>query len=208
VPREAPAKATAAVEWPAGKRRVLFVGRFDRQKGIDVLLDAMSRMQVSSFGWFVGERVLGDGDDLTFPPNVRSTGWLSAAEISAYYESADVLVVPSRWEGFGLIAVEGMRAGLPVIATRVGGLAEIVDHGVTGMLVEPGEPEAIVNTVRALTDETRARMAKAGRARFEAQFTLDRVHEQLTSLYQRLLEPRHSSFDASAGAQPEGVSNA
>jgi glycosyltransferase involved in cell wall biosynthesis len=214
VPRDAPTPAAPgpAVEWPAGKRRVLFVGRFDRQKGVDVLLDAMSRMQVSSFGWLVGERVLGDGEELKFPPNVRSTGWLSAAEISAYYESAEVLVVPSRWEGFGLIAVEGMRAGLPVIATRAGGLPEIVENGVTGLLIEPGRPDAIADAVRSLSDETRARMGKAGRARFEAQFTLDRVHQQLTALYQRLLDAHRSGFAAvstpAAEGQPEGAPNA
>jgi len=198
IPRKAPEHSQQAVEWPAGKRRVLFVGRFDRQKGVDVLLDAMSRMQFSSFAIFVGERVLGDGTDLKFPANVRSTGWLSAAEISAYYESADVLVVPSRWEGFGLIAVEGMRAGLPVIATRVGGLAEIVEHGVTGTLVEPGDPKAIADAVRALRDETRARMGKAARARFESEFTIDRVHHELTALYRRLLESSSSGLAAPA----------
>jgi len=209
VPREAPAAPSKNVEWPEGKRRVLFVGRFDRQKGVDVLLDAMAQLQVSSFAWFVGERVLGDSAELKFPPNVRTTGWLTAGEISAYYESAEVLIVPSRWEGFGLIAVEGMRAGLPVIATRVGGLPEIVENGVTGLLVEPGNPDAIVQAVRTLRDESRPRMGKAGRARFEAEFTLDRVHGEITALYQRLLENSPSGFFASgaAEAQPEGSPN-
>jgi glycosyltransferase involved in cell wall biosynthesis len=210
VPRETQRSNGTPVEWPAGRRRVLFVGRFDRQKGVDALLHAMSRIQVTSFGWFVGGSVLGDGAQLNFPPNVRSAGWLSPAEIAPYYESADVLVVPSRWEGFGLIAVEGMRAGLPVIATRVGGLTEIVEHGVTGLLVEPGNPRALVEAVRSLSDEACVRMGKAGRARFESRFTLDRVHGQLTALYQRLLDRRSSKRAAprTTESRSEGAANA
>lgn len=190
VPREAPAKAETTVEWPANRRRVLFVGRFDRQKGVDVLLDALARLQISTFAYVVGAPVLGDGgegNELVFPPNVRQAGWLAPAELAAYYSSAEVLVVPSRWEGFGLNAAEAMRAGLPVIATRVGGLPEVVEENVTGLLVEPGDAQAIVDAIRSLTDERRAAFGKAGRERFLASFTMERVHAELTALYQRLL---------------------
>ncbi len=98
VPREAPPMAEKAIDWPANAQRVLFVGRFDRQKGVDVLLDALSRLQVSAAAYLVGDSVLGDGHELSLPPNVRKTGWLSPSELAAYYASADVLVVPSRWK--------------------------------------------------------------------------------------------------------------
>src|SRR4029453_10577437 len=97
--------------WPYGKRRVLFVGRFDRQKGIDVLLDALPELQDSAFCYLVGDRVLNNGPVPAMPANARTTGWLTAAEIESFYKSADVVVVPSRWEGLGLIGAEGMRAG-------------------------------------------------------------------------------------------------
>jgi glycosyltransferase involved in cell wall biosynthesis len=188
VPREAlSANGTRAVEWPAGKRRVLFVGRFDRQKGVDLLLDALGELKDSAFACLVGDSVLGDGAPLNLPENARATGWLAGPELAAYYASADVLVAPSRWEGFGLIAAEGMRAGLPVIATRVGGLLEIVEHGVTGLLVEPGDRAALIDAIRNTPDESLRSMGEAGRQRFLSHYTLDRVHAQLTALYQRLL---------------------
>ena len=175
---------THGLAWPEGKRRVLFVGRFDRQKGTDVLLAALSQLQDSAFGYLVGDTVLGDDALTSMPPNARTTGWLSPSEIEAFYQSADIVVVPSRWEGFGLIAVEAMRAGLPVIASRVGGLPEIVEDGVTGLLIPPEDTAALVNALRDLSYERLSAMGRAGRERFQRHFTLDRVHRQITELYQ------------------------
>jgi glycosyltransferase involved in cell wall biosynthesis len=173
-------------EWPDDRRRVLFVGRFDRQKGVDILIDALRELRESTFAYLVGSSVLGDGVPLELPDNVRTTGWLSAPELAAYYESADVLVAPSRWEGFGLTAVEAMRAGLPVIASRVGGLAEVVEDGVTGLLVEPNSSGTLVNAIRGLGTESLRSMGEAGRRRFVERFTLERMHGQLLELYGRL----------------------
>jgi glycosyltransferase involved in cell wall biosynthesis len=185
IPREIPRAAHHATvaEWPAGKRRVLFVGRFDRQKGTDLLLEALARLQDTTFAYLIGDSVLGDAAHDDLPPNVRTTGWLSAPELQGFYESADVLVVPSRWEGFGLIAAEAMRAALPVIASRVGGLPEVVEDGVTGVLIPPDDPHALVNALRGISSERLQAMGRAGRQRFLRHFTLDRVHEQLTNLY-------------------------
>jgi glycosyltransferase involved in cell wall biosynthesis len=189
IPREAPSVDAAANRpmWPEGKCRVLFVGRFDRQKGVDVLVSALSALGETHFGYLVGDSVLGDGASLNLPGNVRATGWLSGADLSAYYESADMLVAPSRWEGFGLIAAEGMRAGLPVIASRVGGLAEIVEHGVTGLLVDPDNCQVLIGAIQSLDAARLRAMGDAGRERFLQHFTLDRAHTQLTALYQSLL---------------------
>jgi glycosyltransferase involved in cell wall biosynthesis len=198
-------------DWPADKRRLLFVGRFDRQKGVDILIDALRELRDSTFAYLVGSAVLNDGATLNLPDNVRATGWLSAADLTAYYETADVLVAPSRWEGFGLTAVEAMRAGLPVIATRVGGLAEVVEHGATGLLVEPNSSAALASAIRSLGTESLQSMGEAGRRRFIERFTLDRMHSQLTGLYQRLSAQRAAMYErapSSARAQPEGSPNA
>jgi glycosyltransferase involved in cell wall biosynthesis len=208
VPRESPPAAQTAIEWPANAQRVLFVGRFDRQKGVDILLDALTRLQVSVAAYLVGDSVLGDGQELSLPPNVRRTGWLSPSELAVYYASADVLVVPSRWEGFGLIAAEAMRAGLPVIATRVGGLAEVVEHEVTGLLVEPGSATALVEAICGMRDGRCAAFGKAGRERFLAHFTLDRVHAEVVALYQRLLAQASSETPHAPRAQPAESSHA
>jgi glycosyltransferase involved in cell wall biosynthesis len=214
---EPSAMARTVAEWPAGKRRVLFVGRFDRQKGVDILVDALADLQDSAFAWLAGDSVLGDIAALRLPDNARMTGWLTAPELSAYYESADMLVAPSRWEGFGLIAAEAMRAGLPVIATRVGGLAEIVEHGVTGILIEPADRQALIEAIRSTPADRLKAMGTAGRERFLSHYTLDRVHAQLNALYQRLLAqlstfaPATATEIAAGGAtkvQPEGTPHA
>ena len=199
-------------EWPADKRRLLFVGRFDRQKGVDILIEALRELRESTFAYLVGSPVLGDGASFNLPDNARTTGWLSAADLTAYYESADMLVAPSRWEGFGLTAVEAMRAGLPVIAARVGGLAEVVEHGVTGLLVEPSSSAALVSAIRSMGSESLKSMGEAGRHRFVERFTRDRMHTQLTALYQRLwaqkIEAHEPAAPRAAPAQPEGSPNA
>jgi len=197
IPRESPRTklAVARAEWPEGARRVLFVGRFDRQKGIDLLLDALAELGDTAFAYVVGDSVLGDARTYALPANVRTTGWLSDAELEAFYQSADVLVAPSRWEGFGLTAAEAMRASLPVIASRVGGLQEVVEDGVTGLLLPPGEKNALVRALRDTSDDRLATMGRAGRQRFLRRFTLDRVHQQLTELYQRCVSSKEAGSE-------------
>ncbi|MEJ0039305.1 MAG: glycosyltransferase [Gammaproteobacteria bacterium] len=213
IPLEEPVSTTMQrPEWPDDKRRLLFVGRFDRQKGVDILVEALRELGDSAFAYLVGGAVLGDGVPLDLPDNVRTTGWLSGPDLAAYYRSADVLVAPSRWEGFGLTAVEAMRAGLPVIAARVGGLAEVVEHGVTGLLVEPNSSAALVGAIRRVGAESLQSMGEAGRHRFVERFTLDRMHAQLTSLYQRLcarkVSARALTPGGARGAQAESSPNA
>jgi glycosyltransferase involved in cell wall biosynthesis len=186
VPREAPVTGhhLDAVQWPPGMRRILFVGRFDRQKGVDVLLEAMGHLRNEAFAYLAGAAVLGDSAASQLPDNVRTTGWLSPARLESYYRTADVLVIPSRWEAFGLIAAEGMRAGLPIVATRVGALPELVDDGVTGVIVPPNDSRELAAAIRGLTDSQIATMGSAGREVFLHRFTMDRVHRQLLELYQ------------------------
>ncbi len=208
IPLKSPAPAVMSrPDWPDEKRRVLFVGRFDRQKGVDILLEALRELRDSTFAYLAGSPVLRDGASLNLPDNVRTTGWLSAAELTAYYETADVLVAPSRWEGFGLTAVEAMRAGLPVIATRVGGLTEVVEHGVTGLLVEPNSSAAFVNAIRSAGTEALKSMGEAGRQRFLERFTLDRMHTQLTALYQRLHAQKSAAHERAPQAASHPVRN-
>jgi glycosyltransferase involved in cell wall biosynthesis len=199
VPRRSPVAVLSRPEWPEDKRRLLFVGRFDRQKGVDILLEALHELRDSTFAYLVGSPVLGDGTPIDLPDNACTTGWLSGPALAAYYESADLLVAPSRWEGFGLTAVEAMRAGLPVIAARVGGLTEVVDHGVTGLLVPPNSSSALVDAIRSVGTESLRSMGEAGRQRFVERFTLDRMHAQLTALYQRLCAQKAATHLAPQG---------
>lgn len=109
---------------------------------------------------------------------VRYIGYVK--EVENVYHTADIVVVPSRWqEPLGLINLEAGACGKPVVATRVGGIPEVVADGVNGYLVEPGDVAALAARVAALIDDPslRARMGEAGRARVEQAFTTHPVRE-------------------------------
>ncbi len=184
---EEAAREAARQRWPQGTRRLLFVGRLDRQKGVDRLFEIVRRLGPQAYTVVVGASVVTEGAEQP-PENLHITGWLPRDEITAYCAAADVLLVPSRWEGFGLVALEAMRMGCPVMASRVGGLPEVVEDGITGRLVDGADPAAWVKTLQALDDEALRRMGQAGRRRFEALFTLQRVVGQLHALYDCLLK--------------------
>lgn len=182
----APIPQDVAVHWPEERLRVLFVGRFDRQKGVDLFCEAMAQMPDEAFAVMAGGAVLGDSVSLQLPENVQSVGWVSAAQLEFLLRSAHVLVVPSRWEGFGLIAAEGMRAGIAVVAAKVGGLAEVVDHGCTGVLIQPESADAISQALRQHTVQEWGAMGARGKTRFDQRFKMERVHQELMVLYQSL----------------------
>jgi glycosyltransferase involved in cell wall biosynthesis len=106
------------------------------------------------------------------------------------YPVADVFVMPSWAEGFGFTNVEAMSFGLPVISSRLGSIAEVVDHGVTGFLVPPGDVSAVSLAMeRLVADRSLAlRMGEAARAAFLARFTLERFQAQVGHIYQEALE--------------------
>jgi glycosyltransferase involved in cell wall biosynthesis len=129
---EAPSTPPAA--WDDSRLKVLFVGRFDRQKGFDVLAKAAGVLRQRIVVRAAGAAVAGSGEAVATPDNVQMLGWLDPVGVQAQLQACDVAVVPSRWEGFGFVAAEALRAGKPVIASRVGALPELVEDGFNGRL--------------------------------------------------------------------------
>ena len=176
--------------WEDSRIKVLFVGRLDTQKGFDTLLDAIEPMQDRMSLRVIGKAVAGPA---TAPrprrPEVEHLGWRSLAEVATEIAAADVVVIPSRWEGFGLVALEAMRGGCAVVASAVGGLPEIVVEGVTGHLVPPDNPERLMRVLGLHDRATWCAMGLAGRARYEAMFTARRMNDELAALYQALVPP-------------------
>ncbi len=171
----------------AGARKLLFVGRFDRQKGVDLLLDAFKSIESEGFELtLIGEPVVGT-ESPVIPKSVTYLGWQSAAGVQDAIQKSDILVVPSRWEGFGLVAVEAMRAGRPVVAARVGGLAEVVVDGVTGALFEPGNLGSLIRAIRETSQKDIQQLGVNGRARFEREFTSDRLFAETHKVYKTVL---------------------
>ena len=181
-----PGQSTEVI-WPDGHLRVLFVGRLDRQKGVDVLVEALSRLHDKAFAYVIGGAVV-DSQEIPFQSdNVCFLGWQSREFIEGYYRSADVLVMPSRWEAFGLTAIEAMRAGLPVIASRVGGLSEVVEEGVTGYLFEKNDARSLERLIRSADRDLLAQMGAAGRLRFNRLFSSERVFSAMDMHYTQAL---------------------
>ncbi len=141
---------------------VLFVGRLSEEKGIDELLAATSGLACV---------VVGDGPLRSRVPD--AVGFVPPADLGPYYERAAVVVCPSRREGYGVVAREAMAHGRPVVATAVGGLADAVEDGVTGLLVPPRDPLALRSALeRLLGDaELRAELGAAARERAYERFS-------------------------------------
>lgn len=173
---------------PHMPRRILFIGRMDRQKGIDILMEALDRGATPFELRVIGSSVNRDQEVAGLDrPQVTRLGWCGETEINEQLAWCDVVVVPSRWEGFGLVAVEAMRAGRAVVAARVGGLPEVVADGETGLLVPPEDPAALAAAMDSLTDDRLVDMGRAGRSRFMEKFSVDRMAAKLVGIYRAAL---------------------
>lgn len=167
---------------------LLFVGRFDRQKGLDLLLRVMQRLQDTRIRLYVIGSSVHDAEAMKPPHNVTMLGWLPRDSLHAYYAAADCLIVPSRWEGFGLVAIEAMRAGTAVIASNRGSLPELVEHGRTGYIFHLDEDELgkLEETLRCLDRDTLREMGAAGARHFEQRFTAETMNRSLLEVYSDL----------------------
>ena len=170
--------------WAKSTLRLVFVGRFDRQKGFDVFLQALKLIKRKVEVQVFGEEVLGDSTTGLAPDCVHLRGWQRFNVIEPYLLSCDALVMPSRWEGLPLTALEAMRARKAVVASRVGGLVELVEEGVTGILVPPEDAVALADAIESLDVGVIKRMGEQGRQRFMNQFRIERCEDQLAALYE------------------------
>lgn len=172
--------APAPLDVPRDALKFGFVGRLEIRKGLLDLARAWQRVaDALPDAWLV---IVGKGADeeqarriLADAARVKWAGYQS--DIPSILKALDILVVPSHWEGFGLIAAEGLAAGVPVIATRASSLPEIIEDGVTGRLVTPHDPDslatALVDTAR--DPVRRAQMSAAGKTRVASDFGVEKM---------------------------------
>ena len=172
----------------SGPLRLLFVGKYWKRKGLCETLGAVEMLgqQVTlNVAGLSGKEspLLQVVSSLGLGERVRFFGVLPRAQMAQLYRDSDVLLLPSHREALGVAALEGMASGLPVIATQVGGIPEIVDHETTGLLVPVHSSEAIAAAVRRLLDvHFRMQLGRQGRER-ALNFSVDRLVTRLGQLY-------------------------
>ena len=193
------------------EKNILFVGRLEPLKGLDVLFRAVAALE--DLGNITLNVVGGDENSsekerlqrlasrMKLTQNVRFIGSVSQDELPLHYNAADVCVLPSHYESFGLAALEAAACGRPVVASEVGGLPAIVQNGSTGFLVEPKHSDTMAERLCELLgdDMLRSRMGSAARSHAES-LGWDRAADALLIRYREMVPaPKPSAVPAAGG---------
>jgi glycosyltransferase involved in cell wall biosynthesis len=193
---------------PAQCRVLLAVSRLEQQKGMDVAIEALGRVRERHPGAVLVVLGLGSqegalralAETLGLSDAVYLAG--SVGDVADWLRRAELFVHPARWEGFGLALLEAMLAGLPVVASAVSSIPEIVVDGVTGLLVPPDDVSRLTEAIGALLDDpTMARsFGEAGLERARASFSVATMAERTLEVYRDALgsSPMQSRTTASA----------
>ncbi len=184
---------------PQGRPILLFVGRLEPLKGLDTLMQALALLPPSVLLLVVGgeedhesrrslrdlAHSLGVEERVVFQPAVPHP------TLPLWYNAADICIIPSLYETFGMVALEAMACGLPVVATRVGGLQETIVDGISGVLFWPPRADVLASRLAELLadEELRRRLGREARRRAQA-YAWERVATQVEALYRQLLGPR------------------
>jgi D-inositol-3-phosphate glycosyltransferase len=190
-------------------RMVLFVGRIEPLKGVDTLIQAMSCVQLKEERPVHLAIIGGDPaaspqemsaemarlqklcDDLSVGQTVVFLGKRDQDKLPYYYSAAELLVMPSHYESFGMVALEAMACGTPVIASEVGGLAYLVRDGETGFTIPDQEPEALCEKISWLLSDHQLHATMSQRAVEYAQdYAWEKISEQIVDVYQELVSIR------------------
>ncbi len=180
-----------------GKFKVLFVGRHIERKGIRYLIEAAKYLPQDKFEI----RIIGEGDltgqlkqQAAQYPHVLFTGKLPAAELAREYREANVFVLPAivdhkgDTEGLGVVLIEAMESGLPVIASDVGGIPDVVVDNVSGLLVPEKSPVALADAIKRLAEDPQltVQLLEGARNRIAEHFTWDNITKRQIEIYENL----------------------
>ena len=219
-------EAKQRVGIPCGDKNILFAGRIEPLKGVDTLLRAMSILQErypdavkNTCVAIIGGDPWADTLDAEMArlQELRTTlgihdlvvflGAKDQSILPNYYAAAEMVVMPSHYESFGMVALEAMATGTPVIASEVGGLAHLVKHGYNGFHVPSRDPEALAaRMLELLTDsELRLRLGRQAKA-YAQQFEWDNVTRQMLNVYRDVLAERSATTPNLARAAGRSMS--
>lgn len=180
-------KSNLKLNWDKNKINLLFVGRLDKQKGLDLFLDVYDKMKLENIHLYViGTSVL----DNNLPQNTKYVtylGWVDSKDIDEYYQACDAVIMPSRWEGFGLVAVEAMKNSKPVIVSDRGALPELVKENKNGYIFQLENINILKTILRELNKEDLATLGKCARQMYENNYTADIFVVKILAIYKNIL---------------------
>jgi glycosyltransferase involved in cell wall biosynthesis len=187
-----------------GQIRLLYIGRIDKSKGIHIAVEAVGSLINSPEKRELTLDIIGEGEEsykdelktlirkLKLDGIVRFKGHIKYALILKEYQNCDILLVPSIWEEpFGIILLEAMSQGLPVIASRTGGIPEIIEDGTSGLLVPPNDSEKLTEAIIKLIDnpslyeEISTKGIKEIRAKYTYEHIINQIDDYLTDVLDR-----------------------
>ncbi len=167
-----------------------YAGRISPEKGIPTLLAAARRLPRIPFQG-AGSMAPTSNFAAEAPPNLRFSGHLAEEALHRFYRDSRLLVMPTIWfETFGLVLIEAMAHAKPVIASRIAGIPEIVDEGVSGLLFEPGNAEDLAQKIQYLWERPGLcrRMGQAGREKVLREYSPQRYYTRLMAVYRQAME--------------------
>jgi glycosyltransferase involved in cell wall biosynthesis len=194
VPGPAKLKSATTIE-PQARARIVFLGRLQRRKGVHDLIDALAQDELRGLSWCA--TLAGGGPDQRgfeqqaeqagIGDRVIIAGWLDQNAIAALLETADILVLPSYAEEMAMSVLEGMAFGLCIVCTTVGALAEVVEDGVSAVVVTPGDVQGLAGALaKCIVDPAlRRRLGAGARQTFLQKYNIADYPERLMAVYQR-----------------------
>lgn len=175
---------------------ILYVGRLVYEKGIQHLISAMPKiiqgyndvkLVIAGKGGMLDD-LKAQAEAMGIANKIYFTGYLNAKQVQKIYKCADVAVFPSTYEPFGIVALEGMLAGVPTVVSDIGGLDEIVDHGINGMKSYAGNPNSIADSVLTVLYDKQlaAAMAKKAKQKVKEEFNWNKIAQDTHYIYEKL----------------------
>ena len=190
IPNTYPTEVGIGMDPPDGGGYVAYVGRISPEKGIELLLSTARKLPNIPLQLAGSYDAMPDFLD-EVPANVSFLGNLDRKRLADFYRRSRFLVLPSRcFEGFPMTVVEAMVQGKAVIASRIGGIPEIVDDGETGLLFKPGDGQELAEKIRYLWDrpDLCRRMGRAGREKALREYSPEKYYDRLMCVYEEAME--------------------
>jgi glycosyltransferase involved in cell wall biosynthesis len=171
------------------KINILFVGRFDKQKGVDILLNAIPKIKRKDIHFYlIGDTVLSKQRINKNNENTTFLGWLDNTKVNLWYRQVDAVIMPSRWEGFGLVAIEALSHEKPVIASNRGALPEIIIDGVNGYIFDLHNEDQLLSIIEKLDKDILKKLGKKGNDIYKEKYISERMNLEISKLYRSVLE--------------------